>query len=181
MPTDPFKVYTGISVQHLLLVRATFLTESIKLQREAARLPSTCPSGLPSAWNTDVFRRKTQTWEEATRKPSCSWFFTSYTGQFIGSVQLWEGVASPALGNISGGAVNRSDNCAVFTVCHIPTKIVIKTQQEREAVEPKETDKWIPWLALSRRAGEVKTAGVFASQTSHNRPPSRDMGFWHWE
>lgn len=69
----------------------------------------------------------------------------------------------------------------MFTVCHIPTKIVIKTQQESKAIEPKETDKWIPRLALSRRADEVEAAGGFTPQTSNNRPPSQDMGFWYWE
>lgn len=54
MSTYPFRFHIGISVLHSLLVQATFLTESIKLQKEA-RLPSTCPSGLTSACNSLMY------------------------------------------------------------------------------------------------------------------------------
>lgn len=49
MSACPFKFHFDISVLHLLLVQATLLTESVRLQREAARLPSTCLSGPHSA------------------------------------------------------------------------------------------------------------------------------------
>lgn len=55
MSACPFKFHFDISVLHLLLVQATLLAESIRLQREAARLPSTCPSGPHSARRTLMY------------------------------------------------------------------------------------------------------------------------------
>lgn len=73
--------------------------------------------------------------------------------------------------------------CPRFTLCYIPTKIPIKTQQETESTEPQKLINGLQvehcWLWAGEQVRQVFWG--FTPQTSHNGPPSPDMGFSHWE
>lgn len=164
MSTGPFKFHLGISVLHLLLVQATLVTETITLRREAARLPSTCPSALPSAWNTGLLRRKTGAWAGASPGPSCPRSSASHTSQGFGSARLWQGVAFPALGDASRDAV-RCARCQEWGSCRYPVHTLLRSYEDShenptgdQVYRTQNTDKWTSSgasLALGRGAGQA--------------------------
>ena len=145
MSTYPFRFHIGISVLHSLLVQATFLTESIKLQKEA-RLPSTCPSGLPSACTTlrywggrhkDGQKHLGAHLVLGSLHPIWASFLVQHSPE-----KGWPSLLLAAYQVVLLGfhAVEQSRSFIQFTCYHIPTKILLKTQQQTKSVEPRKLE-----------------------------------------
>lgn len=124
-------------------------------------------------------------WAEASWGPPCSWFTASHKGQFIGSAQLWEGVALLLLATcqemlLGLHAVKRSNSCTQFILCYIPTMMLIRTQQETQTIEPKHWQLDPKWniVGPEQKSRWGRTASrCSAPQTSHISPLLKTWGF----